>query len=157
MQMSLQFLKATMKPYSQSTTEGSQRVSAAKTHSVAKTGSLATCKLQGHLGAVMFSDQAWEEIGRSFKLSGRELQVVKEIFDDHTEFAIAANFGVSQHTVHTYCERLYRKLDVTGRVKLVLRVVDEFFALTAAPGSGLSARQPGHRSPLPAPQLKVEP
>lgn len=101
-------------------------MSAAKTHSVAKTGSLATRKLRGPLGAAMFSDQAWEEIARSFKLSRRELQVTKDIFDDLTESAIAAHYGVSPHTVHTYCERLYNKLAVTGRVKLVLRVVDEF-------------------------------
>jgi len=108
-------------------------MSAAKAYSVAKTGSPATHKLRGPLGAAMFSDQAWGKIGRKFKLSGRELQVIKEIFDDRTEFAIAAHYGVSPHTVHTYCERLYHKLAVTGRVKLVLRIVDEFLALTVAP------------------------
>ncbi len=126
-------------------------MSAAKAYSVAKPGSPATRKLRGPLGAAMFSDQAWEEIGRSFKLSGRELQVIKDIFDDRTEFAIAAHYGVSPHTVHTYCERLYNKLAVTGRVKLVLRVVDEFFALTAAPGSVLpsvGANQTADRFPL---------
>jgi DNA-binding CsgD family transcriptional regulator len=132
-------------------------MSAARAYSVAKPGSPATRKLRGPLGSVMFSDQAWEEIGRSFKLSGRELQVVKDIFDDRTESAIATHYCVSQHTVHTYCERLYHKLAVTGRVKLVLRIVDEFLALKAAPGSVLPARQPGRRSPPPAPQLMVEP
>ncbi len=132
-------------------------MSAAKVYSVAKTGSTATHKMRGPLGAAMFSDQAWEEVGRSFKLSGRELQVVKDIFDDRTEFAIAVHYGVSQHTVHTYCERLYHKLEVPSRVKLVLRVVDEFLALTAAPRSVLPSRQPGRQLPPPAPQLKVEP
>jgi DNA-binding NarL/FixJ family response regulator len=108
-------------------------MSAAKANSAAKTGSPATRKLRGPLGAAMFSDQAWEEIARGFKLSGRELQVIKDIFDDLTESAIAAHHGVSPHTVHTYCERLYRKLAVTGRVKLVLRIMDEFLALSAAP------------------------
>jgi DNA-binding NarL/FixJ family response regulator len=85
----------------------------------------------------MFSEQTWEEIARSLKLSGRELQILRDVFDDHTEFTIAANLSVSPHTVHTHCERLYRKLAVSDRVKLVLRVMDEFLTLTVAPGSVL--------------------
>jgi DNA-binding NarL/FixJ family response regulator len=108
-------------------------MSAARVYSLAKTNSPATHNLRCPLGAAMFSKQAWEEIARSLKLSGRELQIIKDVFDDRTEFAIAAHYGVSPHTVHTYCERLYRKLAVTDRVKLVLRVMDEFLALTVAP------------------------
>jgi hypothetical protein len=63
---------------------------------------------------------------------------VQGIFDDRTDTAIAADLKVSPHTVHTYIERLYRRLGVTGRVKLVLRVLDEFNALTLAPGTILS-------------------
>ena len=132
-------------------TDGEPAMSAARAYSVARTGSPATHKLRCPLGAAMFSKQAWEEIARSLKLSGRELQIIKDVFDDHTESAIAAHYGVSPHTVHTYCERLYNKLAVTGRVKLVLRVVDEFFALTAAPGSVLpsvGANQTADRFPM---------
>jgi DNA-binding CsgD family transcriptional regulator len=85
----------------------------------------------------MFSDAAWREIARSLKLSGRELQILRAILDDRTESAIAANLGVSPHTIHTYRERLYRKLRVCDRVRLVLRVVNEFLAVTMAPGSVL--------------------
>lgn len=88
-------------------------------------------------GAAMFSEQAWDEIARSLKLSGRELQIVREVFDDNTEFAIARNLNLSPHTVHTHCERLYHKLGVTDRVKLVLRVTNEFIALTFTPESKL--------------------
>lgn len=85
----------------------------------------------------MLSEQAWREIARSLKLSRQELQIVRGVFDDHTELTIAGNLRISPHTVHTYCERLYRKLAVTDRVRLVLRVTDEFLALTVAPGSRL--------------------
>lgn len=85
----------------------------------------------------MFSDQAWQEIARSLKLSGQEFQIARGVFDDCTEGNIATNLHISPHTVHTHCERLYRKLAVTHRVKLVLRIMDEFLALTVAPGSGL--------------------
>ena len=112
-------------------------MSAARAYSLARTDSPATHKLRCPLGAVMFSEQAWWEIARSLKLSGQELQIVRGVFDDYTEFAIANNLNVSPHTVHTHCERLYHKLAVTDRVKLVLRIMDEFVALTAASGSTL--------------------
>ena len=103
------------------------------------------------LGAEMFSEPAWKEIARSLKLSGREVQIVRGIFNDNTESTIAGNLAVSPHTIHTYCERLYRKLVVTDRVRLVLRVMDEFLALTLAPGSTLPpicSERAAHRCPL---------
>jgi DNA-binding CsgD family transcriptional regulator len=83
----------------------------------------------------MFSQQAWKAIASSLKLSGQHLQIVKGMLNDHSEAAIADDLKISPHTVHTHCERLYRKLGVTGRVKLVLRVMDEYIALTLAPGT----------------------
>jgi DNA-binding NarL/FixJ family response regulator len=126
-------------------------MSAAKAYSRAKTDSPATHKLRCPLGPAMFSNQAWEEIARSLKLSSRELQIVRGVFDDHTEFAIADDLSVSPHTIHTHCERLYHKLAVTDRVKLVLRVMDEFLVLTVASGSILPpicANQAAGRCPL---------
>lgn len=73
------------------------------------------------------------------------------VFDDDTEFAIADELKVSPHTVHTYSQRLYHKLVVTDRVKLVLRVTDEFLALTAAPESvlpSICANRSAGRCPL---------
>lgn len=88
-------------------------------------------------GSAIFSEQAWAEIARSLGLSPRELQIVRGVFDDRTESAIAADLGMSPHTVHTHIERLYYKLAVADRVELILRVMDKFLALTAAPESTL--------------------
>jgi DNA-binding CsgD family transcriptional regulator len=107
--------------------------------------------LRCSLGAAMFSEQAWGEIARSLKLSGRELQIVRAAFDDQTEFAIANNLNLSPHTIHTHCERLYHKLAVNDRVRLVLRVTNEFIALTFAPESSLPpicANRAAGRCPL---------
>lgn len=60
---------------------------------------------------------------------------MRGVFDDRTEFNIADELKVSPHTVHTHCERLYHKLCVTGRVKLVLRVMAEYVAATLSPDS----------------------
>ena len=85
----------------------------------------------------IFSDEAWAEIARSLKLSGRELQIARGVFDDRIELAIASDLGISSHTVHTHIERLHHKLAVRNRVEMVLRLTNEFLALTARPGSSM--------------------
>ena len=85
----------------------------------------------------MFSEQAWTEIAHSLALSPRELQIVRGVFDDRTEFALAADLGISPHTVHTHIDRLHQKLGVTDRVEVVVRIMQEFIALTIAPGTTL--------------------
>jgi len=84
----------------------------------------------GPSGATMFSDQAWREVARRLRLSGQELRIVRGVFNGHKEYAIAANLGISPHTVHTHFERLHRKLGVADRVELVLRVIEEFLLVT---------------------------
>jgi DNA-binding NarL/FixJ family response regulator len=82
----------------------------------------------------VFNEQVWAAITRSFKLSNREQQLVRGVFDDCTDFSIASTLGISCHTVHTHFERLHQKLGVANRAQLILRVLDEFLALTASPG-----------------------
>lgn len=74
----------------------------------------------------MFSDDAWRHLARALRLSGRESEILQAVFDDQKESCIAANLGISAHTVHTHLERLYRKLRVSSRVALVLRVFLEY-------------------------------
>lgn len=81
--------------------------------------------------------EAWQQIGRHLRLSSRELQIVRGVFDDRTEFAIAADLGISTHTVHTHVERLHHKLAVPDRVAMVLRVMEAFLQLTRSPTCGL--------------------
>lgn len=82
-------------------------------------------------GSAMLSDLAWKTIADSLELSHRQLQIVREVFDDSTEQAIADNLGISQHTVHTHLERIHRKLDIHDRVELVLTILSEFLRLSA--------------------------
>jgi DNA-binding CsgD family transcriptional regulator len=99
----------------------------------------------------MFSEQAWLEIARSLTLSPRELQIVRGVFDDRTEFALAADLGISPHTVHTHIERLHQKLSGTDRVELVVLIMQEFISLTLAPGTDLPsicAKRAAGRCPL---------
>ncbi|HUK82962.1 MAG TPA: helix-turn-helix transcriptional regulator [Verrucomicrobiae bacterium] len=102
-------------------------------------------------GSAIFTALAWTELGRSLELSPRELQIVRGVFDDRTEFAIAADIGISPHTVHTHFERLHHKLGVADRVGLVLRVIQEFVSLTLTPGTvlpSICANRAAGRCPL---------
>jgi ATP/maltotriose-dependent transcriptional regulator MalT len=89
------------------------------------------------VGAVLLSDVAWAEIAHSLKLSGRQLEIVRNIFDNYTEMTIASNLRVSKHTIHSHLNRVFQKLRVTTRAQLVLRVMQEILTLTAAQGSCL--------------------
>ena len=73
----------------------------------------------------------WEQLGQRLRLSKRQLQVVQCLFDDWTEAQIAMALGISEHTVHTHIERLYRKLEVRSRCDLIVRVFGEFLASQA--------------------------
>jgi DNA-binding NarL/FixJ family response regulator len=98
---------------------------------LAKTGDWKT-KTSTPSGAGMLSERAWAAIAESYRLSPREMQIIRGIFDNHTEHGIAAALGISKHTIHTYLTRIFRKLDATTRTQVVLRVMEQFLALTSA-------------------------
>lgn len=102
-------------------------------------------------GSAMFALPAWEQIARSLELSGRELQIVRGVFDDQKESELATALGISIHTIHSHFERMHHKLGIADRPQLMQRVMQEFLALTAAPGSELPpicANQVTGRCPL---------
>jgi DNA-binding CsgD family transcriptional regulator len=82
--------------------------------------------------SAIFSDSAWTAIGRTLRLTRRELEIVRKVLDDRKELAIASDLGLSAHTVHTHMQRLHNKLRVVDRVSLVMCIISEFFKLTLA-------------------------
>ena len=85
----------------------------------------------------MLSKEAWSAIARSCGLSPRELQIIRGIFDNHTEHAIAASLGISRHTIHTYLTRIFHKLDASTRTQVALRVMHRFLLLSASSDKSL--------------------
>jgi DNA-binding NarL/FixJ family response regulator len=87
-------------------------------------------------GSALLSETDWAEAARALRLSGRELQIVRGVFDNCKETAIATDLGIASRTVDTHMERLYRKLTVNTRVALVLRVMEEALQAKARPETG---------------------
>jgi DNA-binding CsgD family transcriptional regulator len=77
-------------------------------------------------GSSLLGTGTWPCLAESLRLSPRELQVVKGVFQDHKEESIAADLGISPHTVSTYLQRTYTKLRVGSRPQLIVRVVAEY-------------------------------
>ena len=72
---------------------------------------------------IVLSEAEWGAVAGGLGLSDRELQIVRCIFDDRKEQAIAARLGISANTVRTHLVRVYGKLGVHSRNQLSLRVM----------------------------------
>jgi DNA-binding CsgD family transcriptional regulator len=96
-------------------------------------------------GLVAVSECGWARVAWSLKLSPRELQIARGVLDDATESAIAADLAISKDTVHSYLRRLFAKLAVKSRGRLMLRIVGELVALTLSEKAALPPLCP-HRA-----------
>ncbi len=81
-------------------------------------------------GAALLSAHAWNEIGAKLRLTKREMQIVQSVFDNLSEAGIAKRLVISEHTVHTHLNRLFKKLTVSTRTELVLRIMEQMISLT---------------------------
>ncbi len=97
-------------------------------------------------GAALLSDRAWHEIARTLDITKRELQIVQAVFDNQHETEIAKRFKLSPHTVHMHMNRLFKKLNVTSRTELVLRIMQEMVALTLSETAVLPPICPRHHT-----------
>lgn len=97
-------------------------------------------------GASLLSDYAWLEIARSLGITKRELQIIQSVFDNQHEADIARRFKLSPHTVHMHLNRLFKKLTITSRTELVLRIVEQMVSLTLSETAVLPPICPRHQS-----------
>ncbi|MEO2195012.1 MAG: LuxR C-terminal-related transcriptional regulator, partial [bacterium] len=68
----------------------------------------------------------WAHLNTRLQLSPREAEIVQKLSLDESEESIGHQLGISRHTVHSHLERLYRKLDVTSRTQVVIRLFQEY-------------------------------
>lgn len=74
-------------------------------------------------GEFLISDQEWAAVKKYARLSMREGQVCRLLFEGHKRDDIAEMLGISPRTVRYHLESLHKKLKVNTRVGLVLRMV----------------------------------
>lgn len=72
----------------------------------------------------MISEIEWQHIANVLHLSAREVDIAKALLAGATRREVGPLLGMSQSTVKTHCERLYKKLGVRNRTTLVLRFVE---------------------------------
>ena len=84
-------------------------------------------------------EHSWTLVKSRLALSPRECEILKEFFNDSSEIEIAHRLGISPHTVHSHCERLYRKLGASTRAAVLLRAFAVI--LESKPHCGLSSNQ----------------
>jgi DNA-binding CsgD family transcriptional regulator len=87
----------------------------------------------------------WRAVAQSLRLTPRETELARAVMGGCRDPKIALDLGLSPHTVHAYLDRIYRKLGVSGRCELVLRVFTEYVSLTDR-----SARRNASESPSPS-------
>ena len=59
-----------------------------------------------------------------FNLTNREIEILRSIVQDDTEYAIAMDLGISGHTVRTHVKNIYKKLQVHSRGAVVKAVYE---------------------------------
>ena len=112
----------------------------------------ASDKQTGTRGSSTFSSEEWDELGCDLKLSPRALQLVRGIFNDQTEVAIADDLSISAHTVHSYLIRIYQRFGVCSREELLVYVFGRYLEQHRLPKSQRSAGQ-GERAAKPRVRL----
>jgi DNA-binding CsgD family transcriptional regulator len=106
--------------------DGSRRQGAIAMNASSPNRSLRQHSGEGLNAQSLFSDVEWRELAESLELSDRELQIAKGVVADLKEATIASRLGISRHTVHTHLERLYRKLGVSSRNALLVRLFSTY-------------------------------
>jgi DNA-binding NarL/FixJ family response regulator len=73
--------------------------------------------------ADVLSEQEWISVREKLGLSTQQAQMVKHLLQAKCDKEIAQSMGISVPTVRTYMSRVFQKVGVDDRVKLVLYVV----------------------------------
>ena len=68
----------------------------------------------------------WKGLVRALDMSGRQAEIIELILQGKKDKQIAMEMGLSKHTVRTYLNRIFARMEVTDRLGLVLRVFAEY-------------------------------
>ena len=66
----------------------------------------------------------------AFRSHAQPILLSQDFESSMLDSRIAKRFKISSHTVHMHLNRLFKKLSVTSRTELVLRIVEQMVTLT---------------------------
>lgn len=69
------------------------------------------------------SDARWHAVVGELNLPARQAQILSGVLRAMTDRQIAAEMDLKAPTVRTYLDRICKRLGVTGRMELILRVL----------------------------------
>lgn len=72
--------------------------------------------------SVLLTTDEWQALAKGMPLSPRELQIAQGFIDGLDEHGVAVSIGISEHTVHSHLQRLYRKIGVNSRCEFIRRL-----------------------------------
>ena len=83
----------------------------------------------------LLNEAQWRAIAQLLRLSDREAQILRYACYDDSVLVMAQRMRLSRHTVHTYRERVFRKLGVRSLCQVVSLAFAAFVHLSGASGS----------------------
>ena len=84
------------------------------------------------VGASILPDEIWLRLQETLGFSERELQIVREIFEDQKQESIAVRLGISSRNVTVNLQSIYGKLGIGSRPQLIMRVMSEYLVFLAS-------------------------
>lgn len=64
----------------------------------------------------------FDQFAKTYSLTGREIEVVEQLYGGRTNAQIAANLNISEGTVKIHLEHIFRKVGVKNRTALLVRI-----------------------------------
>jgi DNA-binding CsgD family transcriptional regulator len=70
----------------------------------------------------VLSDEQWAMVAKRLRLSPREMEVTRGIFDGRKLAVVALELKISPHTLHTHWRRVKHKLQIADRIEAIHRI-----------------------------------
>jgi DNA-binding NarL/FixJ family response regulator len=77
----------------------------------------------------MFTNEEWSEIAAQMRLTVRQTEVVRGVFDGMPDKQIAIAMGVTHSAVRAHMRQISRKLGTRGRTEIILAVFQRYVDL----------------------------
>lgn len=78
--------------------------------------------------AQIFTAGEWSKLTTQIGLSGRQAEIAQYLLEGMGDKQIAAKLGISVHTVRTYLDRMFLRLNVQDRNELIVSIFRQFRA-----------------------------